>query len=81
MKRPKLTTEPARMDLTDRECSKLLGGTIGALLQMATMNDVRNAVRWWAGLDNTHWNAIAKGTRLIHEQAARAAIRAQGDEK
>lgn len=50
LQRPKLDTREARKDLTDRECAKLLGGTIGSLAQMADVKDIRRAVSWWASL-------------------------------
>jgi len=47
MKTPRLKAGPARQ-LTDRECAKLLGGTIGCLATMADARDVVTAVQWWA---------------------------------
>lgn len=38
-------------ELTNRECAKLLGGTIGALCEMSDAQTVRDAVRWWAEKD------------------------------
>ncbi len=46
-----LDSRAARTDLTDRECAKLLGACIGGLVQMASLDDVRRAVRWWAEND------------------------------
>jgi hypothetical protein len=40
------------MDLTDRECSKLLGSLIGGLCLMADKRTVRRAVRFWAESDD-----------------------------
>ncbi len=54
----KLTEKPARTDLTDRECSKIIGGTIGALVDMADIEAVRRAVQWWAQLDEHHWKQM-----------------------
>lgn len=45
---PKLDERPARTDLTNREVAKILGGPIGALCQMATPTDVKQAIVWWA---------------------------------
>lgn len=42
-----LDTEVAR-PLTKRECAKLLGGTIGCLVDMAPVEVVHEAVKWWA---------------------------------
>lgn len=55
---PKLDSNSARTDLTDRECSKLLGGLIGALCQMAPQTTVRKAVRYWAET-NGLWQLLA----------------------
>lgn len=52
-----LHLEPARTDLTDRECAKLLGGIIGSLCQMTTPETVRAAVQYWAQTDAV-WEAL-----------------------
>jgi hypothetical protein len=52
-----LDSKPARLDLTDRECAKLLGGMIGALAEMAPLENVRAAIRWWAEHDDP-WAAL-----------------------
>lgn len=46
-----LSKEPARK-LTDREVAKILGSLIGGLCEMASIDDVRNAVAWWAEEDD-----------------------------
>jgi len=43
-----LSGKPAREDLTDRECAKLLGGMIGGLVSMSDPASVQRAVKWWA---------------------------------
>jgi hypothetical protein len=48
IKADKLSSEPARTDLTDRECAKLIGSIVGGLLTMAKPEDVRAALEWWA---------------------------------
>lgn len=48
MKPPKLHPNEARTDLTNREIVKLLGGMIGALVQMSDTQAVHEAVTWWA---------------------------------
>lgn len=58
-----LDQRPARNDLTSRECAKIVGGTIGVLLQMADASAVRDAVRWWAETDS----AWAVGQAMSHE--------------
>ena len=54
-----LDTKPARTDLTDRECAKLLGAVIAGLCQMAPSEAVRAAVRWWAETDAA-WEMVPK---------------------
>jgi hypothetical protein len=44
----KLNPEPARKDLTVRECTKLLGGTLGALCGMADKETIERALDWWS---------------------------------
>lgn len=65
-----LSTDPARTDLTDRECAKIIGSLIGGLAQMATIEDVRAAIRWWAECD--------EGWQMMQAQAdaIRTAIKA-----
>jgi len=41
-----LDSKPARL-LTDRECTKILGGVVGALMTMATPETVVIALNWW----------------------------------
>lgn len=54
----KLDPHAARTDLTDRECAKLIGGTVGVLMQMAGDNEVRRALRWWAELSDDQWAQV-----------------------
>lgn len=65
----KLNEKPARFDLTDRECAKLLGGMIGSLLHMADANDVRAAVRWWAARKPETWREMGASARQIRAMA------------
>ena len=47
-----LDPRPARTDLTDRECSRIIGGLLGSLVGNAPdVETVRRAVRWWAETD------------------------------
>ena len=60
-KLPKLDCRSARVDFTDRECTKILGGVIGALLQSAPPDTVKRALRWWAEFPEVHpgaWEGI-----------------------
>ena len=52
-----LTTKPARKDLTDRECAKLIGALLGGLLQMTDVDTLKSAVRWWAESDKA-WTIL-----------------------
>lgn len=52
-----LSPIPARADLTDREFADILGGLIGGLLHRGDLDDLRNAVRWWAEKDEC-WEAL-----------------------
>ncbi len=40
-----------RRDLTDRECAGVLGGLVGAMVQMAPIDQIRNALAWWSETD------------------------------
>ena len=60
--KPRLDQRQARTDLTSREAAKLLGGTIGALCQMADPTDVRAALKWWAEAGDEVWERL--GTQL-----------------
>ncbi|HYX22395.1 MAG TPA: hypothetical protein VFA98_16245 [Thermoanaerobaculia bacterium] len=51
MSRKPLSKEPARK-LNDREVAKILGGLLGGLCDMASVEDVKNAVEWWASEDD-----------------------------
>jgi hypothetical protein len=53
-----LDSRPAR-DLTDRECSKILGALIGGLMTMTTGKTVRDAIRWWADNDKA-WEVMER---------------------
>lgn len=44
----KLDERPARCDLTDRECAKLLGGFLGGLIAQADVEAVKRAIDWWS---------------------------------
>ena len=59
MKAKPLDSRSARMDLTDRECTKILGGMLGTLADMTDIETLRNAVRWWAETDAA-WQALSE---------------------
>ena len=69
-----LSPQPARTDLTDRECAKIIGGLIGSLCLMADRDQVRKAVQWWAEQDAA-WSSFPKTAQeaaaLATNQAAR----------
>ena len=62
----KLSPEPTRTDLTDRECSKLLGSLLGGLCLMSDKQQVRNAVRWWAECDEA-WSTMRTNKEVIED--------------
>jgi hypothetical protein len=41
-----LDSRPRRA-MTDNECICMLGGTVGALLQLASSTEVERAIQWW----------------------------------
>ena len=62
----RLSTKPAREDLTDRELTKIIGSLIGGLAQMTTVDELRNAVRWWADNDDA-WQLIDAQAKAVKE--------------
>jgi hypothetical protein len=46
-----LDPRPVRTDLTDRECSRIIGGLLGSLCGCSDVETVRSAVKWWAETD------------------------------
>lgn len=63
----RLSPKAARTDLTDRECTKFLAGCIGPLLQMSSLEDVRNAVRWLA--ENEEFWTVMKDQIKVQKAA------------
>lgn len=61
----KLDDRPARIDLTDRECAKLIGGIVGCLLQMSDQQTVRQALQWWIDLPDKYWDELASIGRVV----------------
>ena len=68
-----LDSRPARK-LTDRECTRILGGVIGGLMTMADGDTVRAAMRWWVDSDASwevmkaqHDAAQAQGVKMAEE--------------
>lgn len=49
MTNERLDEKPVRADLTDRECARLLGATIGGLAGMTDRETLLRALRWWGG--------------------------------
>lgn len=72
-----LDPRPPRDDFTSTECAKILGGTLGALSQMASIEALTEAVAYWASpagqkkIDELY--GIDPATRELEE-----ALRAQG---
>lgn len=46
--RIELASGPLQRGLTDGECAKLIGGTVGSLLNVAHTGDIKRALLWWA---------------------------------
>jgi hypothetical protein len=55
----KLDPRPAREDLTDRECAKLLGGFLGGLIDQADIDAVKRAIDWWSQNESA-WTTFRK---------------------
>lgn len=55
---------PARTDLTDRECTKIIGALLGGLIQMTTENELRAAVRFWAETDKA-WEFLRQTREMF----------------
>ena len=55
----KLDPRPARKDLTDRECAKLLGGFLGVLIAGADVAAVKRAIDWWSENESA-WTTFRK---------------------
>lgn len=66
----KLSPAPSRTDLTDRECSVLVGGLLGGLVRMADLPTLRRAVRWWAETDDAR-DALRDVKRFLEGQEER----------
>ncbi len=60
-----LSPKPRRTDFTDREFCNIIGGLLGGLTHAGEIDDLRNAVRWWAETDQA-WEGlrIAKNRRF-----------------
>lgn len=70
MEQPNLDPRPARTDLTDRECARIIGGLLGSLRGVAVDGEtLRRAVRWWAESDDA-WTAIEKQQRVAEYTGA-----------
>jgi len=62
---------PQRVEpLTDRACTRLLGGLIGCLCGLADPENVKRAVQWWAEnpeaidmIATSEANTLARGYR------------------
>ena len=53
MRKVKMDERPARSDLTDRECAKIIRGLLGSLsLMVCDQDTLRRAVQWWAETDD-----------------------------
>ena len=66
----KLSNLPARTDLTDRECAKIIGGVLYGLCQVSCPTTVRAAVQWWAETDKA-WAPMENFDREERAHAAK----------
>lgn len=62
----------ARVSFSERDCAKLLGVMIGMLVDMAPLENVRAAVKWWAENDNPWADLEADGVRCLCGHGAEA---------
>lgn len=63
--------------LTSRECAMLLTGWIGAIGQVADIDDVRTAAKWLAERDDEFWKMISEQVtqaRAIADEAVAHAV-------
>jgi glycosyltransferase involved in cell wall biosynthesis len=72
LKKP-LTTKARRTDLTDRELASILGGLIGGLCDSADIDDIRNAVRWWAETDEA-WEEFKSMRQMMKELSIKETV-------
>lgn len=63
-----LDKRPARKNLTSREIAKILGGLLGALLGMAALEDLQNAVGWWHDTPEA-WQGLKKAQQIVEDEA------------
>ena len=56
-KKLSLSPKPRRTDFTDREFCNIIGGLLGGLIHAGEIDDLRNAVRWWAETDEA-WKSL-----------------------
>lgn len=69
--KPTLSPIPARKDMTDREVAKILAGLMGGLLNMTTLDAIKNAVRWWANTPEA-WAIFEAVERSVDTAVAEA---------
>lgn len=56
--RTRLDERPARKNLTSREAAKLLGATLGGLLEVSDRQTVQTALKWWAEQGDEAWDYL-----------------------
>ena len=63
-KDPTCKSQPSK--LSPRQCAKLLGGLLSSLCEQASLEDVREAVQWWAS-NQSAWDAIRRMHDYVKE--------------
>lgn len=65
----KLDPRPARtnLNLTSRECSILIGGFLGALVQITEVETIKIAMRWWQETPEA-WDQLEAVKTLLGQQ-------------
>lgn len=70
---PELSPGPPRR-LTDRECASVIGGLIGGLvITLASSDDVRRAVKWWAE-NGEAWEELNRICESGHSPCANVTV-------
>lgn len=60
-----LNPNPVRTDLTSREIAKLLGGFLGGFVEMASIDDIKTAVKFWADTPEA-WESLEALKKLMY---------------
>lgn len=61
----KLDPRPARTDLTDRECTKLICGLLGSMSLMAEVETLRESLRWLVETEDIWFSFKAQRAAIL----------------